>query len=579
MKKTKSHLTPPVPRRAFLHQVGAGAAALSFPALVKATAADVKNDPALEVTASERAEKAYQLRVSAALAQKNLPFPAIQTNGDEDRYPNKIASYTKGLPHNQRGEVDLNAYQALAFAVTNGKPEDFERIPLDLGRQLTNPQAGFAFGMIGPDTHHLAIPAAPAFSSAEIAAEMAENYWMALTRDVNYSDYDAHPLTNAAAADLARFSDFRGPKLAGRTVRASSLSEAAPEADERETRTARARALSRQAQPITPATLFRGSTAGDLIGPYISQFLWKDAPFGAQIISQKMRTPIAGDDYMTSYDDWLEVQRGANRGVNRFDAIPRYIRNGRDLSEWVHVDVLYQAYFNAMLLLLASGAPFDENNPYNKSRNQLGFGTFGPPHIASLMPSVAAGALQSVWYQKWMVHRRLRPEVFAGRVHNHLTKAATYPLHPEILNSRAVTAVYSKHGSYLLPMAFPEGSPTHPAYGAGHATVAGACVTILKAWFDESWVLPDPVVVSPDGLSLVKYVGPDLTVGNELNKLAANVGIGRNLAGVHWRSDYWESVKLGEAYAIGVLTDIKGCYNESFDGFLLTKFDGTKIKI
>jgi hypothetical protein len=273
------------------------------------------------------------------------------------------------------------------------------------------------------------------------------------------------------------------------------------------------------------------------------------------------------------------VQRGANRGVNRFDAIPRYIRNGRDLSEWVHVDVLYQAYFNAMLLLLALGAPFDENNPYNKSRNQLGFGTFGPPHIASLMPSVAAGALQSVWYQKWMVHRRLRPEVFAGRVHNHLTKAASYPIHADILNSRAVAAVYSKNGSYLLPMAFPEGSPTHPAYGAGHATVAGACVTILKAWFDESWVLPDPVIVSPDGLSLVKYVGPDLTVGNELNKLASNVGIGRNIAGVHWRSDYWESVKLGEAYAIGVLTDIKGCYNEYFDGFALTKFDGTKIRI
>ncbi len=41
----------------------------------------------------------------------------------------------------------------------------------------------------------------------------------------------------------------------------------------------------------------------------------------------------------------------------------------------------------------------------------------------------------------------------------------------------------------LLPMAFPEGSPMHPAYGAGHATVAGACVTILKAFFDTSAVL------------------------------------------------------------------------------------------
>ena len=43
---------------------------------------------------------------------------------------------------------------------------------------------------------------------------------------------------------------------------------------------------------------------------------------------------------------------------------------------------------------------------------------------------------------------------------------------------------------YLLSMAFPEGSPMHPCYGAGHATVAGACVTVLKAFFDHSWKLP-----------------------------------------------------------------------------------------
>ncbi|HEX4950067.1 MAG TPA: vanadium-dependent haloperoxidase, partial [Blastocatellia bacterium] len=559
--------------------VGGGAVLLGVPAFIPATKASINDDISPEATATQRAEKAYQLRVNAALVQKNLPLPTVQTNGDESRYPNKIGNFSKGLPHNQLGEVDLNAYQALVFAATNGKPEDFERIQLDQGRPLTNPQAGLAFGMIGPDTHHITQPPAPAFSSAEIAAEIAENYWMALTRDVNFLDYDSHPLTNAAAADLSRFSDFRGPKLAGRAARTSNLSEAASEADERGTRTTRAKAVSRFAQPVTTATLFRGNTTGDLVGPYISQFLWKDAPFGAQTISGKMRTPIAGDDYMTSYDDWLAVQRGANRGLNRIDPTPRYIRNGRDLSEWVHIDVLYQGYFNAMLLLMAMGAPVDENNPYNKSRNQISFGTFGPPHIASLMPGVAAGALQAVWYQKWIVHRRLRPEVFAGRVHNHLTKAANYPIHPDILNSRAVQAVAQKHGTHLLPMAFPEGSPTHPAYGAGHATVAGACVTILKAWFDESWVLPDPVVVSPDGLSLVKYVGPDLTVGNELNKLASNVGVGRNIAGVHWRSDYWESVKFGEAYAIGVLTDIKGCYNEYFDGFSLTKFDGTKITI
>jgi hypothetical protein len=70
-----------------------------------------------------------------------------------------------------------------------------------------------------------------------------------------------------------------------------------------------------------------------------------------------------------------------------------------------------------------------------------------------------------------------------------------------------------------------------------------------------------------------------LTVGGELNKVAANIGVGRNFAGVHWRTDYSESLKLGEAVAIGILKDHKNAYSENFGGFTLTKFDGATIKI
>ena len=69
----------------------------------------------------------------------------------------------------------------------------------------------------------------------------------------------------------------------------------------------------------------------------------------------------------------------------------------------------------------------------------------------------------------------------AGRVHFHLTGQRTYPLHGDVLNSQAVAVAFSRNGTYLLPAAFPEGSPTHPAYGAGHATVAGACVSQYRA--------------------------------------------------------------------------------------------------
>jgi outer membrane protein assembly factor BamB len=98
----------------------------------------------------------------------------------------------------------------------------------------------------------------------------------------------------------------------------------------------------------------------------------------------------------------------------------------------------------------------------------------------------------------------------------HLTKVGTktFPVHSDVLNSTALPAVFNKYGTFLLPMAFPEGCPQHPSYGSGHATVAGACITVLKAVFDDSQVFQNPMVPSDDGLSLLSdgtiYVGSAL---------------------------------------------------------------------
>ena len=156
---------------------------------------------------------------------------------------------------------------------------------------------------------------------------------------------------------------------------------------------------------------------------------------------------------------------------------------------------------------------------------------------------------------------------------------ARYDIHPEILNAPVLTTILSNYGSYLLPMGYPEGSPTHPAYPAGHAAFAGAGATMLKAFYNEAFVVPSPMVASADGTSLVPYVGPQLTVGNELNKLASNIAIGRDASGVHWRSDGAEGMAIGEAAAIAVLQDLRHCYSENFEGFSFTRFDGTPITI
>lgn len=504
------------------------------------------------VAQPNRRERALAIRQQAAKIAYNRPHHSQETNGDDERYPNRIGSFTKGLPHNRHGEVEPAAYNALLSALHSGRPSDFEKIPLGLGRRLTSPQAGLAYDLEGPDARAVGIRPAPRLDSAEAAGEMVELYWMALLRDVEFSAFECDPRVDEAAASLSRLADFRGPKDTHGKV--------------------------------TPATIFRGFTRGDLIGPYLSQFLLLPISFGSLQIEQRQETVVPGIDYMTDYNAWLHVQNGGVTGKDKVDPIRRYIRNMRDLGQYVHIDKLYQAYLNAALILQglnANDALVDAGNPYKHSRNQAGFATFGDPHLLSLVTEVATRALKAAWHQKWYVHRRLRPEAYGGLVHQ-AKQGYHRPIHADMLHSNVLERVYHHNGgSYLLPMAFPEGSPTHPAYAAGHATVAGACVTVLKAWFDETFVLPEPVVPSANGTALVPYTGADadrLTVGNELNKVAANVGIGRNMAGVHWRSDYVESLRLGEQVAIGILEEQSLTYNESAS-FTFTTFDGEQVLI
>ena len=528
----------------------------------------IKSDDLGPLDPEQRRFAAYDKRVQAAKHHYDLGILRHRNNDDDDFYTSRIGSYSKGLPHDAIGEVDPAAYAAMLHALSTGDPADFEAIPMGdpspaTRIRLTNPQSGLAFDIEGTDSHQLAIPPAPRLASAWEAGESVENYWMAHLRDVPFTEYGSHPLAQAAAAELGGLSDYRGPRSGG---------------------------------AVTEQTLFRDELPGTLVGPYISQFLLRAQPFGAQFVEPRMQTTIPGLDYMLTQADWLAIQNGITPPFgNVYDAELRYIRNGRDLGQWVHIDVLFQAYFQAMLAMLHGpnadprfgglAAPLNPGNPYHGSATQIPFGTFGGPGIAGMLCEVATRALKAVWFQKWYVHRRLRPEAYGGRVHVHITGQANYPLHADVLNSQAVAEAFSRNGTYFLPMAFPEGSPTHPAYGAGHATVAGACATVLKALFDADRPFSDlasPVVAAPDGLSTVPYTGADaaqMTVAGEINKLASNVATGRNIAGVHWRTDGKESLLLGEKVAISVLSDHAAGYNEAFGGFTFTKFDGTLVTV
>lgn len=555
----------PISRRVFLGRAG------SLTATLTATAAgislNVLPQAAANTTAAAigpllgaaRADRARQLRYTAADVQRTMPLPSHLDNGDEARYASKIGSYSKGLPHNTLGEVNLTSYNQLITALTSGKAADFETLTLGGARPLVNPQAAYHYALEGADSHALDMPPAPAFASAEAAGEMGELYWMALARDVYFGEYGTDATISAAVADLNQFSDFRGPA------------------------------------PVTTGTIFRGTSPGSEIGPYISQFLYLDVPQGVQQTIQRNLVPVSGttNEFMTSYQEWLSIQNGTTptRAIT-YDTTRRYIRNGRDLAEYVHSDSPFQAALNAANILVNAltglafdGDPtyspraYDSGNPYLGYRKQSGFGTFGNADLHVRLAKAAQYALDHAWFQKWLVHRRLRPEAFGGRIHNTKTGAANYLIDPEILFSDALTRIFARSNSYLLPQAFPEGAPTHTSYPSGHAVFIGAEVTMLKAALKDDFVIPTPVVASRDGLTLQPYTGAPLTVTNELNKLAWNIALGRNFAGVHYRSDAREGLVLGEQVAIKLMHDLKTLYNEPFSGLTLTKFDGTTVVI
>ncbi len=545
---------------------------------------------------SGRASRSLKLRVRSALRQYKRSIRRLNqsgesslhvNNGDENNLEGFIGNFHKGLKQNDLGEVNRRAYFRLLRALRTGRTRDLARIELgcpdpSLQRRLVNPLAGLAFQGLGVDSHFQTIPPAPSFSSEVAGAEMVESYWAALLRDVPFDQYEGNQLAIDAAAELNSLPGKDG--------------------------------MMDIKDKVTPKNLFRSGLPGSELGPFASQLILKEVPYGVQGFGQECSTRQSGLDFMTTYENWLDIQRGCAQdpGLDIYDPVRRFYYTGRIAASFVQIDALAQAYFNASVILLTPpsavgqfgmnagfggiGAPFDPNNPYfgsavgggvgdssgfsGAARVSEGLATFGPPQILTLLWAVSGTAAQYQWFQKWNVHRRLRPEAYGGRVHNMLTDKARYPIPNNLLDSQALKETFSRYGTFLLPMAFPEGSPTHPSYGAGHASVAGACVTILKAVFDEDAIIDNPVQPSEDGTTLVPYTGGDtLTVGGELNKLAGNVGCGRNFGCVHWRSDNAASYRLGEEFAIQYMRDLAETALEPFNGYNLTTFDGERITI
>jgi hypothetical protein len=522
-----------------------------------------------------REDKSFNYRVRTANAEK-INAGQQPDNGDATRFTDFSGSYSKASLHDALGVPNAASWLSLKHALKTGEFEDFENIIVGTpgggpNSKHNGPQSALALDLEGLDSHATVIPPAPSVTSNITAAEAVEHYWAAVLRDVPFDEYPTNSLVAQAIADMNRLSFLNG----GQNFEYPF--------------------------PVTPGNLFRGQFVpgdGNVQGPYISQFMVQPTSFGAQPLNQQYQTFLSGtgSEFLTSVSDYQQIQNGgASVGQVAFDPTSRYIRNGRDLAAYTHVDVLYQAYFTALLVLGGIGAPPNPGNPYIGSRTEKAFGTLGGPDGAATLAEMATRALKGAWFHKWIKDLRMRPEEYGALVHANLTKSTPAPqaaraLHKDVLNSAVLPIIQQAYGSFLLPQAFPEGSPTHPCYPTGHGTVGGACITVLKFFFDGSQKIRpllthaerDVVLPSTDGLSLDTYTGADrdsLDINGELNKLAYNISFGHGIhAGIHFRSSSYWSILLGEQIALSVLRDRARSYNEPF-AISITKFDGTTATI
>ena len=571
-------------RRSFLGRVGGVAA-------VAATASSVILKPLLGGKDSvadasvvgygsgNRASESYNYRTSTAQAE-NINVGVQPDNGDFAEFTDFSAQFSKSLLHDSLGLPDARSWSSMKNALMSGTFSAFQNIQVGTpgggpNSKLNGPQGSLAFDLEGFDSHAAVIPPSPSIASAQTAAEEVEHYWAALLRDVPFTQYGSSSLASQAVGDMNNLSYVN-----------SGANNEYP-------------------APVTTQNLFRGQVYpgdGNVMGPYVSQFMVQPTALGSQPMSQQFQTflPVGGggSDYMTNPSVYQNIQNGGSSGSPAMDPTLRYIRNGRDFAAYTHVDVLYQEFFIAFLILSQINAPPNPGNPYIGSNTQKAFGTLGGPDAAGTLAEMATRALKAAWFHKWIVDLRLRPEEYGALVQvrlgndNNFSRGpqAAGALHRDVLNSLGAKMVNRTYGSYLLPQAFPEGCPTHPCYPTGHGTVAGACITALKFFFDCTQdIRPlltaggrDIYMPSTNGRSLNVYTGSDansLTINGELSKLAFNVSFGHGIhAGIHFRSSTLYSILLGEQVAISVLQDRAASYNEPFN-ITITKFDGTTVTI
>lgn len=489
--------------------------------------------------------------------------------------------FSKGLTHDATtGFAEKNAVKSILNAVKEGTLTTENAIQLDSNsvRKIEGVYNGKSFSLMANDPSVFSLDSSLYYpiDSAKAMFEMMEVYARRILLDTPFSVIRAGTDPSVVAVINA----LNAYKTAFTTNPTSTPSG-----------------------NIEGLQLFRGGFPGTTVGPYVSQMLVHPYEQGNLQVTQKYLEE--SDESATStLSGWFNIQNGVTPpGTNR-TGLSKYIYNGRMGASKVHNDALYQCFLSAAFVCLNNGIKLEAEE--SGSTKSTAWASGGGPSLLAAVAHVAIYALRTAWMSKFSCTMRIRPEVFAQRLEfglsgNSETVQKVPGLSDIVSNSTAGNSILSSvrtlngNDTVLLRMIYPEGSPMHPSLPAGHATVAGACVTVLKAMLklrDDSgnpilWVADGRrSMESTDGDNLTESSYGDesqMTVIGELNKLGANISGFRDFAGVHYRADTAAGMKLGEDMAIAYLSDVAGEYGETtsgvFSGFNLTKFSGEQILI
>lgn len=427
----------------------------------------------------------------------------VKISWDACCQPDYKGCFSKSLQHTEDGLPVKEEIQKMLDGIFHDRTQ-LDQLNYPGPYHLVNPSTLYSTDLVGYNKAYHKIPKPPRLESAQHAAEMVELYAMALARDVSFEDYADSELIHKILPMMNKLLDFKGPQSNG---------------------------------IVTPQTLFRGDTAGDLQGPYVSQFLWLPYQDGAAEHTQKYRFYEPQQDFMKTWQNALSVQNGTPTEEVHFENTARYLLTLRDGATYVHLDDPIKTGYLVSQVLDTMNCPVA---PGIELSSEESFVDLNVLDYFDMLSTAVRTAMSAAWLRKW-TYLRVRPEVSAM-----LYEHDQIPFHKNITKS----GILSMFDSALLPQAYPDGSPCHPAYPAGHAVFAGATSTILKAFYDENYVF-EGIVPNADG-SKLKPLGRKLRVGDELDKLASNIALFRNGAGVHYRSDAL-GLQLGEQIALNVL--------------------------